>query len=79
MFYFLSSSNKITKKILNKFNFTKDDTLIIFNKKNNNIIELILNFLDKKYDFKINVIWCQRETLIEPLYRGSTSKHIENK
>lgn len=79
MFYFLSSSNKITKKILNKFNFTKDDTLIIFNKKNDNIIGLILNFLDKKYDFKINVIWCQRETLIEPLYRGSTSKHIENK
>jgi hypothetical protein len=78
MFYFLSSSTSITKNNLSKFNFKKDDTIIIFNRKNDHTIGLILNYLDKKYKFKIKVIWCQRETLCEPLYRGSRSPHVKN-
>ena len=67
MLYFLSSSKKITTNILDNFIFTENDTIIIFNRKNEHIIQLILGFLDAKYDFKIKVIWCQRETLSEPL------------
>lgn len=78
MFYFFSNSNKIDLTILANLKFKEEDTLFIFNKKNDTIIKLILNHIDIKYDFKIKVIWVQRDTLCEPLYRGSTSSYITN-
>jgi len=79
MLYFLSSNKYLNENILSNFNFIKGDKIFIFNKKNKHIINLILNYLDKKYDFKIDIIWCQRETVIESLYRGSSSPFIYNK
>jgi len=88
MLYFLSNSDKINQNILNKINFKNTDKIIIFNRRNDHIIKLILNFLDKKYDFKIQVIWCQRTTARDPvyggkkyksLYRGFSSPYINNK